>query len=157
MTLAHLQRLIHEAIWQWHLGQPADFKFKHAAQALQTHQISSFFAEPVPELAAGLRSDDELTALNSAYCLAALGGPEAAAVLVGALPEVTPPNKDWSGNGNGGTDTASAAGYGLCNSDSVGVSALRRLLADSATDTAVLRIAIYTANYCLSFPSKVQR
>ena len=62
------------------------------------------------ELAAGLRSDDELTAVNAAYALAARGGADAAAVLVGTLPEETPPNKDWSGNGNGGTDPASAAG-----------------------------------------------
>ena len=88
----HPQLLIHEAVWHWHLG--------HAASPLT--YLPSATNESVSKLAKGLRSDDELTALNCAYSLAKLGGEESANALIAALPETTPAQKDWSGNGNGG-------------------------------------------------------
>jgi hypothetical protein len=88
----HPQRLIQEAVWNWHLG---------LAATSSTFLPSANSSASVSELAEGLRSEDELTALNSAYSLAQRGGEEAANALVAALPETTPAQKDWSGNGNG--------------------------------------------------------
>jgi hypothetical protein len=87
----HPQRLIHEAVWHWHLG--------HAANP--STFLPSATTESVSKLAEGLRSEDEMTALNCAYSLAKLGGEEAANALIAALPETTAAQKDWSGNGNG--------------------------------------------------------
>ena len=89
----HPQRLIHEAVWHWHLGTSATSSTFLPSAANDSADV--------PELADGLRSEDELTALNCAYSLAKCGGDQAANALVVALSEATPAQKDWSGNGNG--------------------------------------------------------
>ena len=122
----HPQSLVHEAVWRWHLGAAAP-------------EPPPPPATDVAALAAGLRSeDDELEAVDAAYTLALLGEAEAAAALVAALPETTPPQQDWSGNGNGGTDTATSAGYGLVNMrGTAALDALRALLSDPSQPAEV--------------------
>jgi hypothetical protein len=96
----HPQRLIHEALWHWHLGRAATpSTFLPSVDGIIASGDSD--KENISVLAEGLRSDDELEAVNSAYCLAKQGGVEAVEALIAALPEATPAQKDWSGNGNG--------------------------------------------------------
>jgi hypothetical protein len=124
----HSQSLIHEAVWRWHLG---------SAACMPPPPVTTDIAT----LSEGLRSeDDELVAVNAAYTLALLGGVEAADALIATLSETTPPQKDWSGNGNGGTDPATSAGYGLVNMrGAAALGALRTLLSNGNCHLAEVR------------------
>jgi hypothetical protein len=121
----HPQAQVHAAIWHWHLGSHNDMLCRGSPLG-----SPAATAATVEQLAARLRSANEETAVDAAYALGGRGGPESAAALVAALAEATPAQKDWSGNGNGGTDTATSAGYGLVNTrDGCAVAEILELLA----------------------------